>query len=114
MAARLLGSGRPDNDAASNGYVLQNGVFQSFDVPNSTFTQAWDISPGSSIVGDFQDLTGAFHGFLRTANGYTSIDFPAAIATHAFSINPAGAIVGTYTDSNNVTHGFLAVPAADN
>jgi len=83
-------------------------------VPGSKFTEAWDINPSGSIVGDFQDLTSVFHGFLRTVDGYTSIDFPAAIATHAFGINPGGAIVGTYTDSNHVTHGFLAVPAADN
>ena len=97
-----------------HGYVIQNGSFQSFNVPGSTFTEAWDINPSGSIVGDFQDLTGVFHGFLRTANGYTSIDFPAAIGTHAFGVNPGGAIVGTYTDANNVTHGFLAVPAAGN
>jgi hypothetical protein len=98
----------------THGYVIQNGNFQSFDVPGSKFTAAWDINPAGSIVGEFQDLTGVFHGFLRTADGYTSIDFPAAIGTHAFGINPGGAIVGTYTDTNKVTHGFLAVPAADN
>jgi len=30
---------------------------------------AWDINPGGSIVGEIQDLTGVFHGFLRTAEG---------------------------------------------
>src|SRR5215472_12715209 len=98
----------------THGFVIQNGNFQTFDVPGSKFTEAWDINPSGSIVGDFQDLTSVFHGFLRTVDGYTSIDFPAAIATHAFGINPGGAIVGTYTDSNHVTHGFLAVPAASN
>jgi hypothetical protein len=98
----------------AHGYVIQDGKLQSFDVPGSKFTQAWDINPSGSIVGEFQDLTGAFHGFLRTADRYTSIDFPAAIGTHAFGINPGGAIVGTYTDTNKVTHGFLAVPAAAN
>jgi len=98
----------------THGYVIQNGNFQSFDVPGSTFTEAWDINPRGIIVGDFQDLTGVFHGFLRTADGYTSIDFPAAIGTHAFGINPGGAIVGIYTDTNKVTHGFLAVPATAN
>jgi uncharacterized membrane protein len=94
-----------------HGYVIQNGNFQSFDVPGSTLTWAWDINPSGSIVGEFRDAAGVFHGFLRTAAGYTSIDFPAAIGTHAIGINPGGAIVGTYTDANKVTHGFLAVPA---
>jgi hypothetical protein len=101
----------------THGYVLQNGNFHPFDVPNGTptpkFTEAWDINPDGNIVGDFQDGAGMFHGFLRTAGGDTSIDFPAAIASHAFGINPGGAIVGTYTDTNNVTHGFLAVPVGN-
>jgi uncharacterized membrane protein len=101
--------------AATHGYVLQNGSFQSFDVPSSTlkFTQAWDINPDGNIVGDFKDGAGVFHGFLRTSGGYTSIDFPAATASHAQGINPGGAIVGMYTDTNKVTHGFLAVPVGD-
>jgi len=97
-----------------HGYVIQNGNFQPFDVPDSTLTWAWGITPSGSIVGEFRDAAGLFHGFLRTAAGYTSVDFPAAIGTHAFGINPGGAIVGIYTDTNNVTHGFLAVPAASN
>ena len=99
--------------APTHGYVIQNGNFQSFDVPGSKFTEAWDINPRGSIVGEFQDLAGVFHGFLRTDDGYTSIDFPAAIGTHALGINRRGAIVGQYTDTNNVAHGFLAVPAED-
>ena len=93
------------------GYVLQNGIFGPFDAPNSTFTEAWDISPGGNIIGDFQDGAGMFHGFLRVGDRYMQIDFPGATATHAQGINPGGAIVGVYTDTNKVTHGFLAVPA---
>jgi uncharacterized membrane protein len=99
--------------SVTHGYVLQNGSFEPFDVPSSTFTQAWDINPDGNIVGDFQDSAGVFHGFLRTSGGYTSIDFPAATASHAQGINPGGAIVGIYTDTNKVTHGFLAVPVGD-
>lgn len=98
----------------THGYVIQNGNFHSFDVPSSTFTQAWDINPSGNIVGDFKDLAGMAHGFLRTASGYTSIDFPAAVATHALGTNPEGAIVGMYTDANGQTHGYLAVPLAIN
>jgi hypothetical protein len=99
---------------ATHGYLIENGNFQSFDVPNSTFTQGWDINPAGDIVGDFKDNAGMFHGFLRIAGGYTSIDFPAAVASHAFGTNPAGAVVGIYTDTNGKTHGFLAVPATSN
>jgi hypothetical protein len=99
---------------STHGYVIENENFQSFDVPNSTFTQGWDINPAGNIVGDFKDNAGMFHGFMRTASGYTSIDFPAAVASHAFGTNPGGAIVGIYTDANGITHGFLATPATAN
>jgi len=95
--------------SVTHGYVLQNGSFEPFDVPNSTFTEAWDINPDGKIVGEFQDRAGTFHGFLRIGTEYTVIDFPAAIGTHAQGTNPGGAIVGMYTDTNKVTHGFLAV-----
>src|SRR5437660_6590550 len=100
---------------ATHGYVLENGNFQSFDVPSSTskFTEAWDINPDGHIVGDFQQGAGMFHGFLRIGNEYTVIDFPAAVATHAQGINPQGAIVGMYTDTNKVKHGFLAIPVGN-
>jgi hypothetical protein len=41
----------------THAYVIQNGTFQSFDVPGSKFTAAWDINPGGNIVGEFRDLT---------------------------------------------------------
>lgn len=99
--------------SVTRGYVLQNGSFEPFDVPNSTFTEAWDINPDGKIVGEFQDRAGMFHGFLRIGSEYTVIDFPAATGTHAQGTNPGGAIVGMYTDTNKITHGFLAVPVGD-
>jgi uncharacterized membrane protein len=99
--------------SVTHGYVLQNGSFEPFDVPNSTFTEAWDINADGTIVGEFQDRAGMFHGFLRIGSEYTVIDFPAATGTHAQGTNPGGAIVGMYTDTNKVTHGFLAVAVGD-
>src|SRR6266849_6702948 len=62
----MVGGLYTDMAMATHGYVLRNGTFQSFDVPSSTFTQAWDINPGAIIVGDFKDSAGVFHGFLQT------------------------------------------------
>src|SRR5207245_2024687 len=49
----------------THAYTLRNGNFHSFDVPNSMLTQAWDINLRNTIVGDFKDSKGMFHGFLR-------------------------------------------------
>ncbi|HEV1995000.1 MAG TPA: hypothetical protein VGR03_11770 [Candidatus Acidoferrum sp.] len=91
----------------THGYLIEEGEFNSFDVPGSNATQGWDINPQGDIVGDFRDTAGHFHGFLRTDDGYTTIDFPAAAQTVARGINRRGDIVGRYTDTNGKLHGFL-------
>jgi hypothetical protein len=95
-----------------HGYVLQNGMLQSYDVPNSTFTTIWDINPGQEFVGTYKDTSGKQHGFLQLPHGSTpiTVEYPGAVATIAMGINPGGAIVGQYTDTNSHTHGLLAVP----
>jgi hypothetical protein len=96
-----------------HGYVLQNGVLQSYDVPLSIRTVIWDINPGRQFVGTYDDANGRRHAFLQPPDGSAPIvvDYPGAVATIAMGINPAGAIVGQYTDTTGRTHGFLAVPA---
>lgn len=98
----------------THGYILQNGVLQTYDVPNSTSTTIWDVNPGLEMVGTYIDSTGKQHGFVQLPDGTAPItlDFPNAVATVAQGINPAGAIVGQYRDTSGHTHGFLAVPAS--
>jgi len=96
-----------------HGYLLQNGVLESYDVPLSIRTVIWDINPGGQFLGTYDDANGKRHAFLQLPDGSAPIvvDYPGAVATIAMGINPAGAIVGQYTDTTGRTHGFLAVPA---
>lgn len=104
-----------------HGFVVQNGIFQSYDVPGSILTATWDVNPGQEFVGTYVDKTGKRHGFLQLPDGSApiAIDVPStppfnAAATIAFGINPEGAIVGQYTDTSRHIHGFLAVPTTEN
>ena len=92
----------------THGYLIKKGVFNSFDVPGSVFTQAWDMNPSGEIVGVYTDAANITHGFLRAGEDYRSIDFPGATRTRAFGINAHGDVVGTYMDAANRVHGFLA------
>jgi hypothetical protein len=101
-----------------HGYIVENGVLQTYDVPLSTFTTIWDINPAREFVGNYIDQNGKRHGFLQLPNGSAplTLDVPStppfnAVSTIAMGINPSGAIVGQYTDTSGRTHGFLAVPA---
>lgn len=95
-----------------HGFVVHDGVFQSYDVPGSLVTAIWDINPGQEFVGTYLDSGGHRHGFLRLPDGSAriNVDYPGAAATIAFGINPDGVIVGQYAASGRV-HGFVAVPA---
>jgi hypothetical protein len=112
----------PDMDLTNHthGYILQNGVLQLYDVPNSTFTALWDINPGQEMVGRYVDPTGKGHGFLQLPDGSApiNIDVPStppfnAVSSLAMGINPGGTIVGQYTDTSKKTHGFVAVPSGN-
>jgi uncharacterized membrane protein len=98
-----------------HGYVLRNGMLQSYDVPDSTFTWIWDINPKEQFVGTYKDTAGKQHGFLQLPDGSApiTIDYPNAVTSIANGLNPEGAIVGQYTDAMGQTHGFLAVPVTD-
>ena len=95
-----------------HGYLLQNGMLQTYDVPNSTLTWIWDINPKEQFVGQYKDTSGKLHGFLQLPDGSApiTIDYPNSVTSIATGINPEGAIVGQYTDTKGVTHGFLAAP----
>jgi uncharacterized membrane protein len=89
----------------SRGYALTGDTVNFINFPGSTFTQAWDLNPDGTIVGQY-DLGGKTRGFYLDENGYVSIEPSGALATRAFGINPQGDIVGVYTDASG-THGFV-------
>lgn len=100
----------------THGYMIQNGVLETYDVPGSTRTVVWDINPGQQLVGTYSDSKGQ-HGFLQLSDGSApvTVDAPGtapfnAVSTVIQGINPDGEMVGAYTDSNGHTHGLLAIP----
>ena len=87
-----------------HGYVLTRDNYVQFDYPGATFTQAWDVNSGGTVVGYFNPV--ASHGFLLNAKGITQVDVPGATFTRIFGINPKGDMVGVYANGTGV-HGFI-------
>jgi hypothetical protein len=105
-----------DMDGHRHGFLVRDGVFESYDVPGgSLLTATWDINPAQRFVGTYVDSTGHRHGFLQSPDRFVPItlDYPGAAATVAFGINPGGVIVGQYSLGGHV-HGFVAVPVTSN
>jgi uncharacterized membrane protein len=99
---------------ASNGKAAPSYTFTNIDYPGAVRTAALGINDSGQIVGYYYaDLSGPFHGFLRSGGTYTSIDYPGAAQTYAYGINANGQIVGVYFDVVNcgncrgVEHPFL-------
>lgn len=95
--------------AWADAFVLNNGVFTTFNVPGATpgSTVATGVNDSGQIVGYFNNSTGR-HGFLDTNGVFTAIDFPSAALTDASGINNAGAIVGGFQSSlGELPQGFL-------
>ena len=92
----------------TSSFVVAGGAFHSFDYPEATMTQAWDINAAGTIVGFFQDATTRIRGFVLTDGRFRAIDFPEALETRAFGIDEDGNIVGSFLDASRKTHAFLA------
>jgi probable HAF family extracellular repeat protein len=90
------------------GYVIEDGAFTPFVVPDSNFTAAWDVNPRGEIVGVYRDNVNRFHGFVRDGDDYATLDVPGATATRAFGINAGGDVVGAFVDAANRTRAFIA------
>jgi hypothetical protein len=77
-------------------------------------TIPFGIVADGSILGEYIDASGVYHGFLRSPSGaITTFDAPGAgpgQSTFPSGINSALTIVGSYSDSSSVSHGFLRSP----
>ncbi|HEV3036305.1 MAG TPA: hypothetical protein VHA33_00705 [Candidatus Angelobacter sp.] len=87
------------------------GTFITFQVPESTLTDALSINTAGAIAGYYVDANGMFHGFMRDAQGtISSFDPSGSAGTFPTSINDSGVIMGYHFDTNGLPHGFVRDP----
>jgi uncharacterized membrane protein len=97
-----------------HGFLLNEGVFTTIDIPGGKNVQAYGINPEGEIVGFYTELgttPAKIHGFVLDPWGVvTQVDVPGAVNTWVRRNNPRGDLVGNYTqvvDGVTTTHGFL-------
>lgn len=77
-----------------------------FDPPGSIATASRVIN-NRSVIGNYQDAAGLYHGFVQTEDGIiTTFDLEGATNTYAGSIDEAGRITGFYS-VGEILHGFV-------
>lgn len=90
-----------------HGFILQNGVFTTYDYPGSTRTLLTRINDRGQIIGIRLDPDAHRRSFVLENGVTTTIDVPGSRNTRVGGINNKGQVVGYYDDANLVTHGFL-------
>jgi probable HAF family extracellular repeat protein len=106
----------------AHGFLYDNGLFSSFDVPGATETLPLDINDRGQIVGIYADNDMVAHSFLFEDGRFSTfeIPFPGVAFTDVSGINNRGQIVGRYLTSNPddifnsfFDHGFIATPKSE-
>jgi uncharacterized membrane protein len=101
-----------DSSNTAHGFLPDQGVFTTIDVPDAFATSAIKINTRGHIVGAYSDVSNArpitpLRGYLRKNDVFTRIDVPGTSETLPQGMNDRGQIVGAYADMSGTMHGFL-------
>ena len=93
----------------------QKPIIITFDPTGSVNTQPWSISDTGWITGNWTDVGGTEHGFVRAPDGeITSFDVtvPGAgtVGCQGCEINSKGEVAGCSWNANNTSTGFRRTP----
>src|ERR1700678_4485992 len=70
--------------------------FATINIPNSQQTNIYGINNAGTLVGQYVDSAGVYHGVEISGTGWTTIDHPVGTYTYCASINSNNVIVGTF------------------
>ncbi len=101
-------------DGTQVAFLDLGGVATTFQVPGATATYAYQLNKGNQIIGYYNDLNGAAHGFTRDHRGSMvfPIDMPGSTGTLLLGNNDSNWGVGRYTDASGATHGLFYITTA--
>lgn len=71
-------------------------AYTGFDALGATYTRGGDINHAATIVGYFNDINSAVHGYILSGGAFTQYDVPGSAGTQIQGINDDGSMVGRY------------------
>ncbi len=89
-------------------FTLIDGVFTTYDFPNSQKTHFYAFGNNGQAAGHYQDSDGLYHGVVLGEDGeLRQYDFPGAVQTEIYGISDAtGALTGNFIDTSGIRRGF--------
>ena len=101
------GNMRSANDEKDVAFTLINGVFTTYDYPNSQGTYFYALGNDGTAAGHYKDSDGLFHGVILENGELRQYDFPNAVQTEIYGLSDAtGALTGSFVDTSGVRRGF--------
>ena len=88
-------------------FTLIDGVFKTYDFPDSQNTYFFALGNNGSAAGYYEDSEGKHHGIVLQNGELQQYDFPNAVQTEIYGISDAtGAMTGNWIDAAGVQRGF--------
>ena len=101
------GNMRRANDEKDVAFTLINGVFTTYDYPDSQGTYFYALGNDGTAAGHYIDSDGLYHGVILENGELQQYDFPGAVQTEIYGLSDAtGALTGSYIDASGVRRGF--------
>jgi len=89
------------------GFTLIDGVFTTYDFPDSKNTYFYALGNDGKAAGHYQDSDGLYHGVILENGELQQYDYPGAVQTEIYGISDVtGDLTGNFTDASGVRRGF--------
>ena len=88
-------------------FTLIDGVFTTYDFPNSQNTYFYALGNNGIAAGHYEDNDGLHHGVILESGELKQYDFPGAVETEIYGISDTtGALTGNFIDASGIRRGF--------
>ena len=88
-------------------FTLIDGVFTTYDFPDSQKTHFYALSNTGVAAGHYQNSEGLYHGVVLEDGELRQYDFPDSVQTEIYGISDAtGALTGNWIDASGIRRGF--------
>lgn len=101
------GNTQSPDDNKLIGFTLIDGVFSTYDVPDSERTVFYGLNNVGQAAGFYVDQDGVYHGVILEDGELTAFNFPGAADTQPYGIGEAGQLIGNIVDADGISHGFV-------
>ena len=94
-------------DGKEIAFTLIDGVFKTYDFPDSQKTHFYALGNDGSAAGHYMDSGGLYHGVVLENGQLRQYDFPNSVETEIYGISDStGNLTGNFKDASGIRRGF--------